>query len=206
MLIQCTGCQKKIGFDETKLPAGKEVYRIKCGSCGTLNQVAASLLEKPKPKLHDTLLDEETKLPIPAIHNGEVGWLVVHDELTSDQTHTLKLGKNTVGRLSDSKPCEVMIDTEDRYMSRHHSVIEVIQRADGQLFYVISDCGSTNGTYINADASRRLTEYDQIYLNDGDTIQLGRTKMVLKTPRFTPNSQIASKEVGKSDYQKTIVE
>ncbi|MFN8356873.1 MAG: FHA domain-containing protein [Spirosomataceae bacterium] len=204
MVIQCVGCQKKIGFDEKQLPPNKEVYRIKCATCGTINQVLASQLTKPN--INATIPDETPSTLQRLIQPQEVGWLVVHDEVTQPQTHLLRLGKNIVGRKSESKPCEVMIDTEDRYMSRHHSVLEVIQKSNGQLLYVISDCGSTNGTYINADASRRLTEYDQIYLNDGDTIQMGRTKMVLKTPYATTNAKVASQEVSQSMYQKTIVE
>jgi len=64
----------------------------------------------------------------------------------------------TIGRLEDS---DVVID--DRLASRHHAEIE---RKHGQ--YVLSDCGSRNGTFVN---SERITEPHT--LRDGDEIQIG---------------------------------
>lgn len=197
MNFQCAGCQSRISFDETKLSPGKEIYRIQCPRCKNINQLPATLIFKPKFK--------ETKVSIDTAHlPKELGWIVVHDENTYAQTYPLKLGRNIVGRSSESKPCDVMIETEDGYMSRHHSIIEVVYREGGQLLYLISDVSSTNGTFINASVSKRLNEYDQIYLSDGDTIQMGRTKMVLKTLKTVPDAQNAAEKVGKTDYNKTI--
>ncbi|HWL41830.1 MAG TPA: DUF3662 and FHA domain-containing protein [Ilumatobacter sp.] len=71
-------------------------------------------------------------------------------ELTDD--------RNLIGRLAD---CTVVIT--DGNTSRHHAVI---QRAGSG--FVVSDLGSTNGTYVNGQrlvADHRLT--------DGDTITVG---------------------------------
>lgn len=70
----------------------------------------------------------------------------------------------TIGRLEDS---DVVID--DRLASRHHAEIE---RKHGQ--YVLSDCGSRNGTFVN---SERITEPHT--LRDGDEIQIGLEFKVL---------------------------
>lgn len=110
-----------------------------------------------------------------------------------------------VGRLSESKPCDVMIDTEDLRMSRNHSIVEVAIKPNGQYEYLIYDCGSTNGTYINGDTNKKLTEYDLLYLRDGDTIQMGRTKMVLKTQKVVPNAAQAAQVVGKQGFNKTVI-
>jgi hypothetical protein len=194
MIVPCTQCQAKLKLDETKLSPGS--YTITCPKCQTKNK---AVVAAPEP--------EPAKENLPALDapSTEVGWLVVHDENTEAQTHPLKLGKNVVGRLSESKPCDVMIDTEDLRMSRNHSIVEVTIKPNGQYEYLIYDCGSTNGTYINGDTNKKLTEYDLLYLRDGDTIQMGRTKMVLKTQKVVPNAAQAAQVVGKQGFNKTVI-
>lgn len=195
MIIKCSNCQTGLRLDESKLKPGS--YNIKCPKCSTLNQAIISVKV------------QEEDVPILGISTEanpkEVGWLIVHDENTESQTFPLKLGKNIVGRWSESKPCDVMIETEDRRMSRNHSVIEVLKRPTGQYDYLIYDFGSANGTFINANAAKRLTEHDQVFLRDGDTIQMGRTKMVLKTIKVVANAINASQEVQKQGHKKTVV-
>lgn len=186
MIIVCSHCQAKLQLDESKLKPGS--YTITCPKCQTKNKAVVEAVEANIP------------LPPPA----EVGWLVVHDENTNEQTYPLKLGKNVVGRESESKPCDIMIDTDDMRMSRNHSVIEVGIKPNGQYEYLIYDCGSTNGTYINGDASKKLTQYDMVFLRDGDTIQMGRTKMVLKTTKVVANAAQASQVVKKQGYTQTV--
>jgi hypothetical protein len=64
----------------------------------------------------------------------------------------------TIGRLESSD-----IPVSDRLVSRHHAEIESRQ---GQ--YVIRDCGSRNGTFVNG---QRISEPH--ILRDGDEIQIG---------------------------------
>lgn len=194
MIVPCTQCQAKLKLDETKLKPGS--YTITCPKCQTKNKAVIAAPEPEPPK--ENRPPQETP-------PTEVGWLVVHDENTEAQTHPLKLGKNVVGRLSESKPCDVMIDTEDLRMSRNHSIVEVAIKPNGQYEYLIYDCGSTNGTYINGDTAKKLTEYDLLYLRDGDTIQMGRTKMVLKTQKVVPNAAQAAQVVGKQGFNKTVI-
>jgi predicted Zn finger-like uncharacterized protein len=185
MLIVCSHCQAKLQLDESKLKPNS--YTITCPKCQTKNKAVVEAME--------------VKTPLPHV---EVGWLVLHDENTNEQTHPLKLGKNVVGRGSESKPCDIMIDTDDMRMSRNHSVIEVSIKPNGQYEYLIYDCGSTNGTYINGDASKKLTQYDMVFLRDGDTIQMGRTKMVLKTAKVVANAAQAAQGVKKQGYTQTV--
>lgn len=67
-------------------------------------------------------------------------------------------GRNLIGRLAD---CAVVIT--DGNTSRHHAVI---QRSGSG--FVVSDLGSTNGTYVNGD--RLVADHR---LADGDTITVG---------------------------------
>lgn len=194
MIIKCSNCQTGLRLDESKLKAGS--YNIKCPKCSSVNQ---AIIPAKEPEAVVPNLGISTEA-----NPKEVGWLIVHDENTESQVFPLKLGKNIVGRWSESKPCDVMIETEDRRMSRNHSVVEVLKRPTGQYDYLIYDFGSANGTFINADANKRLTEHDQVFLRDGDTIQMGRTKMVLKTIKVVANAASASQEVKKQGHKQTI--
>lgn len=66
--------------------------------------------------------------------------------------------KNTFGRDHD---CTVMLD--DITVSRHHC--EIISK-DGEL--VLTDTGSTNGTYVNSNP------IDTCNIETGDVIQIGK--------------------------------
>lgn len=182
---ECAHCGRKIKFDAALLMPERPLVR--CPVCKTVSNVAKAL--------------EKQAAPLPQ----EVGWLVVHDEQTPEQTLSLKPGKNIVGRASESKPADVPIRTEDRYMSRNHCVLEVSQLPSGQWEYLLSDIGSTNGTFLNGKPNSRLREQMQVVLTDGDTIQIGRTKVVLKTIQQAGNAQNARQTVLLSGYTPTII-
>jgi pSer/pThr/pTyr-binding forkhead associated (FHA) protein len=206
MKVQCTNadCRKTFTIDTSKMIPGSS-HALRC-KCGTETKFQAAVPESSQPQRNPNktwVLDDY--LPQSAAQPNQVGWLVVHDENTASQTLTLKEGRNVIGRKSPDKPCEIMIDTTDTHMSRNHSVIDVNRRADGHYQYVISDCGSTNGTFINANERQKLSSYDRIFLKDGDTIQLGRTKVVLKTQQTVSSPDQAQQVVNKKDYLKTVI-
>lgn len=134
----------------------------------------------------------------------EIGWLIVHDERTTTQTFKLKIGRNIIGRKSVSKPCDVMIDTQDKEMSRNHCIIDVIPDARGNR-YLLSDMGSGNGTFINAKKESMLKQGMEVLLQDGDIIQMGQTKVVIKMPLQNRNMQDAQTEVLGRGYAPTLV-
>jgi len=140
-----------------------------------------------------------------------IGWLIVHDENTHSQTYDLKEGRNLIGKISTSKPCDVMIDTPDPYLSRNHFIITVTKRGN-QYQYIIEDYNSTNGTFIqskqisNTECEiKRLVRGEQIYIEDGCLIQAGKTKIFLKTPQTVANKQQASNVVQQKGITKTII-
>lgn len=141
------------------------------------------------------------------IQPQRIGWLVIHDEYTDTYTFDLRKGINRIGRQSDSTPRDVTIaiHTKDKYMSRHHCNIEVqwLER-ESRHEYVLTDRNSSNGTFVNA--GKRLSKRAAISLQDGDTIQVGRTKLVLKLPTSVENSQAAQRSVEQADYLKTIIQ
>jgi hypothetical protein len=141
----------------------------------------------------------------------EFGWLVVHDEFTKTDTFPLVEGVNRIGRCSQDADSSINISivTSDAYMSRYHCELEV-RRVNHKLEYIISDKStrrkkqSTNGTYINA-SHRRLLPSEEVIIHDGDTIQLGATKLVLKTPVEVKNAAEAEMFVQQTDYSKTVI-
>ena len=95
-------------------------------------------------------------------------------------------------------------------MSRHHCDIEVRQKISvGGYEYILSDRdyggkrAAANGTFLNA--RKRLTPMDELSLQDGDTIQVGRTKLVLKMPSIAQNAQDAADRVRQTDFFQTII-
>jgi hypothetical protein len=146
-------------------------------------------------------------------NNPDFGWLVVHDEYTKTRTYLLQEGINRIGRHSDDgmENRNISIVTEDTYMSRYHCDIEVRRHPRTQkIEYLITDKAygpkkqSTNGTYINA-SRRRLTNTEEMALQDGDTVQVGATKLVLKTPEIVKNAIEAEEIVKQTDYLNTVI-
>jgi pSer/pThr/pTyr-binding forkhead associated (FHA) protein/ribosomal protein S27E len=150
--------------------------------------------------------------PPPSNVPDAIGWLVIHDEYTESRTFSLRKGLNRIGRVSDSTPRDVniCIDTQDNYMSRHHCDIEVRQKPGTNGYeYILSDRdyggkkASANGTFLNA--RKRLSPNDESPLQDNDTIQVGRTKVVLKLPSVAQNAQDAATKVQQMDFFQTII-
>ena len=143
----------------------------------------------------------------PSVVSGnQTGWLVIHDEQTKTHTFELRLGINRIGRKSNTAPKDIniAIPTIDGYMSRQHCIIEVTRPLKGPMHkYVLMDAGSSNGTFVNGEKVR--TKAQEVRLKDGDTLQLGRTKLVLKLPATVSNSRDAERVVSSSDYFKTII-
>lgn len=143
----------------------------------------------------------------------ELGWLVVHDENADHQTHPLRIGRQIIGRKSISRPCDVMIETDDPYMGRNHCILEVKPSRSGGYEYFLSDVRmtngipeqmSTNGTFVNAQPAP-LRPKDMVYLKDGDVIQMGKTKAVIKTLITVATARDASRVVQDMDYAPTVI-
>lgn len=189
--------------------------KIRCGKCDVILEVRKEVLNKDNPIVKCPKCKVINNIPLKLLINvhtaerknkkEEIGWIVVHDENASEQIYPLFIGVNTIGRKSFSKPCSVMIETNDKYMSRNHCCIEVNKNRRGQFDYIIFEKNATNGTFINASVDKKLSMHDQIYLKDGNTIQIGHTKVVLKTKEIVLNIEEAHETVINTDYNKTII-
>ena len=181
MIINCYNCSKKLPVPDASFRNVNP--KIKCPYCNT-----SFLAKKENTEIKSSEITEKVVVQntIPLINQYKINaWLVVHDENTNVQTFQLNLGKNIIGRKSTSKPCDIMIETEDNTMSRNHFCIEVKQNNNGYSF-ILSDFNSTNATFINTKSLLQLKNDDEYLLQDNDLIQAGKTKIVFKA---TENQQ-----------------
>ena len=117
--------------------------------------------------------------------NTEVGWLfVVADKNAAKQTLALKEGKQTIGRISQikEKMADLMIETKDEFMGRRHFTISAEANNKGVYSFFLSDFDSKNKTFLNPGNNRKvLNKGDELILNDGDSIQAGKTIILFKS-------------------------
>ncbi|WP_084439503.1 FHA domain-containing protein [Dyadobacter alkalitolerans] len=230
MEIACRKCGAVLSVASTAIPI------VKCTNCGYPNPVIAGAQPPPaRPHMPAPVAPSQqmgapsqpiaappppsmSQPPRPAASRPqasapELGWLVVHDENADQQTHPLRIGKQVIGRKSVSRPCDIMIETDDPYMGRNHCILEVKPSRTGSYEFFLSDVKmtngmpeqmSTNGTFVNAQPAP-LRPKDMVYLKDGDTIQMGKTKVVIKTLITVATAQDASRIVQDMDYAPTVI-
>lgn len=195
--IKCINpiCGKTFNYNEQKNPNAK---KIRCAHCKFVQPIDKPVVAPPLPQ-------PPPPPPPPKSSIKEIGWLVIHDEHTKTATFQLRKGVNLIGRKSSSTPSDVniAIKTEDLFMSREHCSIEVREGNDGNYEYLLSDRNSANGSYLNEE--NRLSSSRIYSLRDGDTVQAGRTKLVLKLPSTVNDSHEAEDWVKRTDYSRTII-
>jgi hypothetical protein len=130
-----------------------------------------------------------------------LAWLVRHTENQSTKPFGLQMGLNYVGRTEQSGPT-ILIEN-DPYVSRFHAIFEVSPGSPARFF--VADASlmgkpSKNGVYINGQA-QRITEKKQLF--EGDTVQIGNTKLILRMNRENINNIV--RQVEESEYMKTVV-
>lgn len=196
MIVSCKNCKAKLPVPDVVFK--HSIPKITCPQCKISFKPE---LAKEKEKQKTELIGKSKYLPI--------AWLIVHDEKAVVQTFEIKSGKYTVGRKSDSRPCDIMIETGDMTMSRNHFTIEAVEK-DGFLTCWLSDKNSSNNTYINSnsikDKKTELKNAEEFFLGDGDVIQAGQTKIVFKRKSDNvTNSTAATQIITKMSYAKTVL-
>lgn len=173
--IQCNNCGKSRRLNSVKLsPYFNKTISLRCKHCGKpqLLKVDANLInQKTNSPLRDTVVLNDQKpnnTKIAKIH-------IIPNNSTKQQRLQLQVGENLLGRKSNSKIHENKreIDTQDKLMSRSHCIINVRERKTGYKYF-IKDCKSINGVYVN---NIKIMEEEEIALDNGDTIRLGKTQM-----------------------------
>ena len=122
--------------------------------------------------------DEATRLP------GSFGQQVKTDTgqmrvLQTGQICELRMGSQVLGRLAQSGTADLQIGSDtyrDEYMSRRHVQIDVVRSALGIEHHLV-EIGSKNIIQLNG---RDIMRGDEIVLNFGDKLTLGKTDIVLE--------------------------
>ena len=100
---------------------------------------------------------------------------------TSYQSFELTSDYYTIGRKNNSGPeyrADVEVVTTDKKISRKHAAI----RKKGRVGFTLKDLGSKNGILLNNNV---LASDEEVYLSDGDIIQLGDTQFKVNMAEHT---------------------
>ncbi len=88
------------------------------------------------------------------------------------QEFPLQSGQTRIGKAPRPAPgLAVIVAAGDRYMSKEHAVLTL-----GSAALVLSDPGSTNGTFVNGSRVTRAV------LQDGDELRLGESVFRVRLP------------------------
>jgi len=174
MNLTCPKCSKAIELQDDKLPKDKQKAQIKCPVCQQI-----IIFDVPKSVQLPVKQEEKTVVDIiPERKKAIINVRLI--EISTKKEYKLKTGKNIIGRKAD-----LSIDNGDRYISRVHCLIEVIEKT-GNIDIILTDDGSisesgepsSNGTFHN---EKRLTKYDKIYLENNDKVRIGHSDFIIKT-------------------------
>ena len=179
----CKTCGKPVIF---KLPQ-PGLMGVKCRQCGTLTyvkakpveapaqQTAAPGVEKPQPAKTDDKQkqqDEEPKKTV-VVGSGRGNrsqGVLIWGNIFNRKKFPLSEGTYVIGR-KDSKD-HSDIELEDKEVSRRSVVLEVTRKENGRFFFKMTVKKALNPVLHN---NRPLGVSESIFLNYGDSIQLGRT-------------------------------
>ena len=144
-------------------------------------------------------VDAKARFPYPP------GWLIMHTEDRPSKTFALSAGNNYIGRKADPLLNPFIVIDDDTFISKVHAVVYVEQGVEPGFFVMddaVSNGGkeSRNGTFLNGDPVRIA---QKTKLEEGDTIQVGHTKLMLKVNKAS--IQHIVQEVKKSKFIHTVV-
>lgn len=184
--VTCPKCNVVLKVENSRNEAKKI---IKCPRCGATLRVNFPPQQEPLTT-HTVLVPPQ---PNPASDGATqlVGTPSVATVLASSQqavSQVLKLvfngvdyplvdGQNIIGRQASTSEASIQLPTSDRYMSRQHCSIRVSTLPNGSKKAVLSNYKNKNATLINGTA---VQDDDQIILNDGCQITMGRTTVTFK--------------------------
>jgi hypothetical protein len=169
------------------------------GNTSPTTSVGRSFIEKNAP-LSNPVSNSYHSSPDNDPETQAIAWLISHTENQPTKTYYLHRGRNIIGRKTAS-PAQGVLAIDDSYISRKHAVIEC-----GNTFWLY-DIGelegkeSTNGIFLNANPNRLRKK---MALKEGDTIQVGMTKLVFRI-NHDGNLKEITDEIEQSAYLKTVV-
>lgn len=174
MKVECSKCNHISKLNPTAEMRGKSVkFRCKNSQCDQLIHI--QIPHEVNAEGTVTVTGEG------AIQEIEYANLIVKSSShAADQEFRLNEGHYVIGRKSSSKFPDIEIDTEDSNMSRLHCIISAKRDKLGLLTFILKDNKSKNGVYLN---DRKLSQIEEVFLMEGDTILLGETTLFFK-PKY----------------------
>lgn len=173
--VKCPVCGKDIDVFDTE--AGRHDINCDCGAAFVFVAKKSTFpKESPKEKMEKEDREEKEKKHLPTHKIGKLSknrrkgsfkwgtWPFKHKYMLSD-------GCNTIGRFDEDYPSDIQL--KDSYVSRRSVEVEVNDLGAGYTF-LLSVKKATNQVYVNG---REHGEGTSVYLNDGDVVTLGTTKL-----------------------------
>lgn len=160
------------------------------------------------PSMKEAVLKEaeSREIKIKKIIEGPAGWLITHTENKPAQQYPVVAGKNFIGRKAQAGMEPFIVVEGDDFISRVQCVVYA-EEGDPFVFYISDPAEfnkgktSKNGTFINGQP---IPVTQKIHLFDGDTIQTGVTKLVIRLNTGI-DSDTVLKEVEQSKYVDTVL-
>jgi pSer/pThr/pTyr-binding forkhead associated (FHA) protein len=191
--ICCTNCNKKL---EIRFPENLSATSvIKCSKC-TFPNLYGQYENKEDIIIGQSIEDIK---PSNKENENQIGWLIVEQKDSDSQKFELKLGKQIIGRKSETLHSDIGIVTKDQSFGRQHLIIEC--KPKNSFFEcVIYRHEAKNPTFINQN---ELKGTEQYWLKDGDIIQAGETKIIFKTAENNANDKELTIIANKKNYLPT---
>ena len=158
----CPHCNTIVGFVVVN-PEQVEEQKEQLNQDASIEEPVGSKEESPKP--HTKKIDNENLCNL-----GELAW----GGFFSRKHYPLRVGTIYIGRKDDGEPSDLQL--EDSYVSRRSALLEVLSSDKGFLFKLTVKHAS-NPVYVN---SSEISVGNSIYLNYGDVLIFGKTKMTFK--------------------------
>lgn len=132
--------------------------------------------------------------------------ILVKTKEGNEEKFVLQEGLNIIGRKtqSDSEP-DIAIETRDERVSRKHCCIKVIREPKSTKL-LLFDTSSRNGTSLVGYFKKLLSDFDKVYLENGDEIILGDAKITINIPLVLYPQKAVKRKRDKNIKSKTTRE
>lgn len=162
--VTCPHCAHKFKVRVPDLPASG---RQAGSQAPQAPQDAAQQQEQTSKKTKIVDRDDSSEL------QPHMGYLKHVRPMWRSQDFQLRRGDNIIGRADPSAPCDIAIKG-DSSMSRRSIDIQVLEPVPGVLKFLLKVLKCTNPVLVNNNS---YAAGSQIYLNFGDEIILGKTRL-----------------------------
>ena len=172
--VVCPNCRSRLSIQDV---LGIQDKMLPCPICKYKAKVSVYQIGQAG-KGGQGASDEATRLP------GSFGQQVKNDTgqmrvIQTGQICELRMGSQVLGRLASSGTADMQIGSDnykDEYMSRRHVQIDVVKTAQGVEHHLV-EIGSKNIIQLNG---KDIMRGDEIVLNFGDKLTLGKTDIILE--------------------------